>query len=723
MASYGNTVLTSAGLDLAQRNLSGTTSFTITKVATSSDASLINATISQITGLSTLPSVVQTGTVTAFDTSNPKQVGLKAKFTNDGLAAGYKICAVGVYAKETGKTSEVLYAVAPAIVPEEMPARPDSNTASFNFTLQIFMAVGNPSTVTVSATTEGVVKSINGSIKPDANGDLALSVGGRNLLTGTKTLSGVWNGDTETVDGFTVAKATQTQSNSSSFGEYDLIAWGLTTIKPNTNYVLTFYAKASKQTQIKSHLFDIGAVGAYKDGLTFNTLTTDYQRIAVHFHTDAIPAGRTITCLPVRSTEVGVTVWAYGFQLEEGNIATQWQPNPDDTDQAISKVSADLANEATARTNGDNSVLSQAKAYTDDAKSDIDSKLSDAKGQISALQQTTSGLQSTVSDQSGKISQLQQTASGLQSTVSNIRVGGRNLLTDTRTLSAWTNEHNGWTDTGQTFQGGEIWQCNQNNPWAKLYEYYEVKAGETYTFSVYLRSATTETNNACLFVSTNADPENGKASAQPSPDSVMFFAITNVWKRYSLTFTTQKDGIIKPRVEPGNGANDTAQMALPKLEVGNVATDWSPAPEDIDQAIASEATARSNGDTSVLSQAKAYTDTAKSDLTTAMTKADASVLGQANAYTDNAVRTVWTPTVITTAIDLNNIKACGSYFIQNTLGTTTNTPIPNSWLYVRVEGVPNRLVQTIWKDIDPASQWLRVYTGSWGNWVQITKAI
>lgn len=476
MASYGNTVLTSAGLDLAQRNLNGTTSFTITKVATSSDASLVNATISQITGLSTLPSVVQTGTVTAFDTSNPKQVGLKAKFTNDGLAIGYKICAVGVYAKETGKTSEVLYAVAPAIVPEEMPARPDTNTASFTFTLQIFMAVGNPSTVSVTAATEGVVKSINGSIKPDANGDIALSVGGRNLLTNTRTLSGVWSGDTETVDGFTVAKATATQTNS---GFYDPIQWFNLTLKPNTDYVLTFYAKASKQTQINSYLYDIGAEGAPSDGATDNTLTTDYQRFTVKFHTYAMPAGRQVNCIPVRLREVGVTAWIYGFQLEEGNVATQWQPNPADTDQAI-------ANEATARTNADNSVLSQAKAYT---------------------------------------------------------------------------------------------------------------------------------------------------------------------------------------------------------------------------------------------------DTAKSDLTTAMTNADNSVLGKANAYTDYAVRTVWTPTVITTPVDLNTIQTCGNYFIRNTLGTTSNTPIPNAWLYVRVEGVPDRLVQTVWKDLDPANQWVRVFTGAqgtnwgWENWVHITKAI
>lgn len=104
------------------------------------------------------------------------------------------------------------------------------------------------------------------------------------------------------------------------------------------------------------------------------------------------------------------------------------------------------------------------------------------------------------------------------------------------------------------------------------------------------------------------------------------------------------------------------------------------------------------------------------------------MIDQSKAYTDDAVRQAWTPTVITTPVDLNTLTTCGSYFIQNALGTTTNTPIPNSWLFVRVEGVPTRITQTVWKDIDPTIQWVRLYTGTWGNlgwgdWTQITKPI
>ena len=239
-----------------------------------------------------------------------------------------------------------------------------------------------------------------------------IRVGGRNLLTNTRTLSDVWNGATETVDGFTVVKATQ-----SNTGIYDLIAWnGLTTIKPNTDYVLTFYAKASKATRIYSYLYNIGtgdsASTGYMDGSTPNTLTTDYQRYVVHFHTATMPADRTVNCLPVRLTEVGVTAWIYGLQLEEGNTATQWQPNPNDTDQAISKVSqtADAIRTDLTNTQGD---IASVKATANS----LTTRMSNAEGNVSSLQQTATGLQSTVQSQSGKISQLQQDADGISATV------------------------------------------------------------------------------------------------------------------------------------------------------------------------------------------------------------------------------------------------------------------------------------------------------------------
>lgn len=174
MASYGNTVLTSAGIDLVKRVIAKTATFEITRVATSSDSRLTNATISAIEAMTALPSVNQTGTVTAFDTSNDKQIGLKCEFTNQGLTNPYSICGVGIYAKEAGK-SEILFAVAPAKEPETMPAKPNDQSVLFSFSLNMYVVVGQASAMSITATTEGVVKSINGrNVTPDVNGDVTI---------------------------------------------------------------------------------------------------------------------------------------------------------------------------------------------------------------------------------------------------------------------------------------------------------------------------------------------------------------------------------------------------------------------------------------------------------------------------------------------------------------------------------------------------------------------
>lgn len=173
MASYGNTVLTSAGIDLVKRVIAKTATFEITRAATSSHSGLINATISAIEALAAMPSVQQAGKVTAFDTSSSKQIGLKCEFSNQGLTNQYKICGVGIYAKEAGK-SEILFAVAPAKEPETMPAKPNDQSALFVFSLNMYVAVGQTSAMSITATEEGVVKSINDSITPDTNGNVVI---------------------------------------------------------------------------------------------------------------------------------------------------------------------------------------------------------------------------------------------------------------------------------------------------------------------------------------------------------------------------------------------------------------------------------------------------------------------------------------------------------------------------------------------------------------------
>lgn len=386
MASYGNTVLTSAGIDLVKRVVANTATFEITRVATSSDSRLTNATISTIEALTTMSSVQQTGKVTAFDTSNSKQVGLKCEFTNQGLTNQYNICGVGIYAKEAGK-SEILFAVAPAKEPETMPAKPNDQSALFAFSLNMYVVVGQASAMSITATTEGVVKSINSTIKPDANGNVTMS----------------------------------------------------------------YYSQA-------------------------------------------------------------------------------------EVDQKISSLS-----------------------------SMIDSKVNAAKAEASA-----------------KADQVQNNVNALSSRVSDIQVGGKNLLRNTRALDSnvWVNR-DAWPTAGY-YKECQIRQSN-TTLWNGLTQYIEVREGEDYVFSVDVRSGdgASHANVAGFYVSLYGDKE-GSYTKASSPSDNQAFTYTPTWQRLSFQVKITSNGYIKPRIERMENAGGMLQFARPKFEKGNIPTDWTPAPEDLE---------------------------------------------------------------------------------------------------------------------------------------------
>lgn len=595
MASYNDTVLTNNGIAILNRVLAGKCTITFTR-AVSSIADYSGKTLSDLQALTSLASIEQNGIATRFDVRSKTMVSIDLLFTNKDLQNSYEIKTIGLYAQASDSSTEVLYAVATASDPETMPAYVDQKLAKF--TLTLYTKVGQADKASITITDEGVVKSVNGTFKPDTNGDLSLPF----------------------------------------------------------------------QSQAEA-----------------NQLRDDLTRL--------------------------------------------------------------LDSETQNRQNSDNTVLSQAKGYTDTAKSDLTAAINNnyyQKSDIdSKLSAATQGVVKSINgslkpDTNGDVA---------------LSVGDRNIARGNAGGKDW------FTITGFN---------DTINYYVDLVSYplCNLKAGDKVTFGITMKNEGVTSGTMCFQLQGDVSIWYRDYGHITPIGNVTDFVPNGAEKAltYTITITSgmlngNSSYFLQIRTDniPAGGK---LLFRYAFVKKGTMATDWTPAPEDTGQAIsevsqtvdairadlASEATARNNADNSVLSQAKGYTDTAKSDLTNAdasvlnqaksytddaksdltaaMNNADASVLGKANAYTDFALRQVWTPTVITTAIDLNNIKACGSYFVQNELGTTSNTPITNAWLFMRVEGVPTRITQTVWKDIDPATQWVRVFTdNSWGNWTQITKAI
>lgn len=149
MSEYNDSVLTTQGLELAKRALLGTTKFQLTRAtATGADLNAV-----QLESLLTLPDE-QVGLVTEADGGGSMIdhtiATVEILFTNEGLAAGYDVTAIGIYALEDGADSEILYAVMTAKTghAEYLPDYADKVLAEFKVTSMI--VVGNVDAVSVA---------------------------------------------------------------------------------------------------------------------------------------------------------------------------------------------------------------------------------------------------------------------------------------------------------------------------------------------------------------------------------------------------------------------------------------------------------------------------------------------------------------------------------------------------------------------------------------------
>lgn len=212
---------------------------------------------------------------------------------------------------------------------------------------------------------------------------------------------------------------------------------------------------------------------------------------------------------------------------------------------------------------------SEAKVQASNAESDF-AQLSIRAGQIEA----------SVANNSGAIASVQQTANGLTTTVADIKAngGGVNLLQGTRDFSGsnWLNLGTIWIKTDETYNGLSVVETTNN--WGGISQYYQVKQGETYTFSLFARY-TSGTGTSKIYVGFN-NSENGYKSA-PVNNVILTCSLDANWKKYSVTFTVTADGYIKPRMERTDNNTNVLRVCGYMLEKGTVAHDWSPAPEDL----------------------------------------------------------------------------------------------------------------------------------------------
>lgn len=243
------------------------------------------------------------------------------------------------------------------------------------------------------------------------------------------------------------------------------------------------------------------------------------------------------------------TSWLFftEVKIEEGNKSTAWTPDPEDEQDRINGITSQLSAKITANSQQFSSY------YT---KTDIDKQRSSVQSQIT---QNATGLQSVVAK------------------VDNIRIGGTNLIRDSL-LNKYS--HGAWISLGKILWHDNSVQIKKGD----LIQIIPVEPNTTYTFSFGLayQDMTDAWANQFFFVE-HRDQE----CTTTTPNYIDHrwagdqFPNTAGRKDKKLTFTTQADCHgLKMYIRQESTRNNPLHIFQPKLEVGNQATDWSPAPED-----------------------------------------------------------------------------------------------------------------------------------------------
>ena len=265
---------------------------------------------------------------------------------------------------------------------------------------------------------------------------------------------------------------------------------------------------------------------------------------------------------------VATTAKGIKAKIEKGNIATDWTPAPEDVDAKFATTDATInefkqtqatKDSATAeRINSIDAAYKAADGQTNAKVATLEKTVSDAD---SALSQRIDTIKSASDKAAADITTINQTkidanqAQAIATSTTNAKfdalaVGGRNLLVQSRLQAGWLTD-----DKGQPSGGAP----DHHDP-----NYYPCKAGDVFVGTVYDYNGVTnigETGYICFYDQNKANIANYPIVGHNVGDTLKATAPANTAFYRVAT---------------------TAKGIKAKIEKGNIATDWTPAPEDVD---------------------------------------------------------------------------------------------------------------------------------------------
>ena len=407
------------------------------------------------------------------------------------------------------------------------------------------------------------------------------SVGGRNYIVDSDKLTNINSGGTnweKTVENgtlvFTKVRATE------STGIWTQI---MPFLKDNfQNEVLTWSleVKASKNISFNN-------VGQETNGFKGRVdLTTNWQRISHTFtnrytqHYAFVFYQMLGTCSP------GDKVYVRLPKLEIGSVATDWTPAPEDNNAFVKNT--EFSNKFNENAQGINRQLTALEQYKNQEGVRTNSlKQWTQENTASQLNSTRQGIERWVDNKgyattSVVNNKVQEATNSFSREISSVRnsiptsIGGRNYISDSDKLNS--KGFYGWNKWDKSVEGDTLvlTKVGGSDTYGFYFNLTElVKTqfqNETLTWSIDIKASRNMTLRNVGFESNGLKQVN----------------ITTEWQRLSHTFTnkfTKYFAFVFYNSTANFNNGDKIYIKLPKLEKGNVATDWTPAPEDEQQSI------------------------------------------------------------------------------------------------------------------------------------------
>ncbi|HHI5590405.1 TPA: phage tail protein [Klebsiella pneumoniae] len=203
------------------------------------------------------------------------------------------------------------------------------------------------------------------------------------------------------------------------------------------------------------------------------------------------------------------------------------------------------------------------------------------KADASALQT----LQNTVTQQGKDIASQSDSVTNLSNALNNVSIGGVNLIKNSGDMAGWSGK------TNEIFRGNAVISAT-TKAGSSYRDLKEITLdapvdNAEYVYSFFAKGGENGQSMTAYFYNPNStiSSVSSQGVSDGSVDGRMSFTLTTEWVRYWVKWK-QKPGtgskrIILARIQASSTKDQTVSITSPKLEVGNMPTEWSPAPSDM----------------------------------------------------------------------------------------------------------------------------------------------